>query len=201
MTFRAGMYTMPINYGLFKVNIMPHLKEPCVPVQGSSLILIGMPGSGKSTVGRLVGRAAGRAWVDTDYLLEAWWGMPLQALRDSLGLESFMQAEEKMILSLKFYMTVISTGGSVVYSRAAMERLQTMGRVVFLKAGLETITRRIADPSSRGLASRSGQSIEDIYLERMPLYEQYAGFTVDTDHKDPELSAKQIVSWLRKSEN
>ncbi|MFW5730502.1 MAG: homoserine kinase [Desulfonatronovibrionaceae bacterium] len=189
---------MPGKQHLFKVNIMPHLQEPCVPVQGSNLILIGMPGSGKSTIGRLVSRATGRAWVDTDYLLEAWWGMPLQALRDSLGLQGFRQAEEKMILSLKFYMTVISTGGSAVYSPAAMERLQIMGRVVFLRAGLETITQRLADTSARGLASRSGQTVQDIYRERMPLYQQYAGLSVATDDRSPDLCAEQIVSWLKK---
>lgn len=180
---------------------MPILRERCVPVEGSSAVLIGMPGSGKSTIGRMISRKNGYAWVDTDYLLEAWWGMPLQAIRDRLGLDNFLAAEEELVSSLKLYRTVISTGGSVVYSGGAMGRLTELGRVIHLQAELSTIKTRLGNASSRGLAMDAGQSIEDIYNQRKPLYEKYAELTVETDIYKPEQSVETIISWLAEQKN
>jgi shikimate kinase len=177
---------------------MPQLKERCIPVKGSCVTLIGMPGSGKSTLGRLISRKNGWAWVDTDYLMESWWGMPLQAVRDHLGLKGFLQAEEEIVSSMKFYRTIISSGGSVVYSSRAMDHLAGLGRIVYLRAGLETITRRLADTSNRGLAKKKDQSIEDIFNQRRPLYKKYAGLIIDTDVHEPRQQADAIISWLEK---
>ncbi|MFP4084382.1 MAG: homoserine kinase [Desulfonatronovibrio sp.] len=177
---------------------MPILRERCVPVEGSSAVLIGMPGSGKSTIGRMISRKNGYAWVDTDYLLEAWWGMPLQAIRDLLGLQDFLAAEEELISSLKLYRTVISTGGSVVYSTRAMGRLVELGRIVYLKAHISTIEARLGDVSSRGLAMDADQDIADVYSQRRPLYEKYAELTVETDIYKPEQNVETIISWLAK---
>ena len=177
---------------------MPQLRKRCVPVPGSCLVLIGMPCSGKSTLGRLISKKTGWAWVDTDYLLESWWGMPLQVIRDRLGLDGFLSAEQEMISSLKSYRTVISTGGSVVYSPRAMAVLAELGRIAFLRAGIETIKMRLTDHSTRGLAVRPGQTLEDVFRARSPLYEKYAGLIVDTDGCGPEKSADLIIKWLRK---
>ncbi len=177
---------------------MPQLRERCIPVEGSSLILIGMPGSGKSTLGRLIARKNGWAWVDTDHLLECWWGMPLQAIRDHLGLEDFLLAEEKLVVSLKLYRTVISTGGSVVYMERAMDHLGAMGKIVYLKAGLETIRHRLGDTSTRGLAMNEDDTLDDIYSQRKPLYERYADFIIETDDDDPQHSVDSIIVWLQR---
>lgn len=177
---------------------MPKLRERCVPVMGSCLILIGMPGSGKTTLGREVSRKTGMAWVDTDFLLEAWWGMPLQTIRDRLGLDGFIRAEEELVSSLKFFMTVISTGGSVVYGPSAMDNLRKLGKIVYLQVDLETIRKRLKDMSSRGLAMKSGQDLNDIYTQRVPLYQEYADLVIDTDSFSPEKNVEQIIEWLEK---
>lgn len=177
---------------------MIQLKRRCIPVEGSCIVLVGMPGSGKSTVGKALSLKSGQAWVDTDYLMESWWGMPLQAIRDRLGLEDFLAAEEELVCSLKFYDTVISTGGSVVYSPMSMEHLKNLGKIVYLKASLETIKKRIKNTAIRGLAMRQDQGIEDVYDERMPLYERYAQKIMDTDDVQPDENALEIISWQQK---
>lgn len=177
---------------------MTQLKKRCIPVEGSCIVLVGMPGSGKSTVGKALSLKSGMAWVDTDYLMESWWGMPLQAVRDRLGLEDFLSAEEELVCSLKFYDTVISTGGSVIYSPMSMEHLKKLGEIVYLKASIETIKQRIQNTSMRGLAMRKDQSIEDVYRNRLPLYERYARKIIDTDDVQPDENALKIISWLKK---
>ncbi len=162
------------------------------------MTLIGMPGSGKSTMGRLISGKIGWAWVDTDYLLESWWGMPLQVIRDRLGLDDFLKTEEKIVSSIKFYRTIISTGGSVVYSPPAMDHLAKLGKIVYLRTKLETIKTRLKDTSTRGLAMKADQTIEDIFNQRMTLYEKYAGFIIDSDINEPENNAEIIISWLNK---
>ncbi|MFN2268449.1 MAG: homoserine kinase [Desulfonatronovibrio sp.] len=174
------------------------MKKRCIPVEGSCIILVGMPGSGKSTVGKAISLKSGQAWVDTDYLMESWWGMPLQSIRDRLGLEDFLAAEEELVCSLKFYNTVISTGGSVIYSPMSMEHLEKLGKIVYLKASLETIKNRVKNTAMRGLAMKNGQSIEDVYVERIPLYEKYAQKVLDTDNVQPDENALQIISWIEK---
>ncbi|WP_045212102.1 homoserine kinase [Desulfonatronovibrio magnus] len=176
---------------------MPELRERGVPVEGSCVVLIGMPGSGKSTIGRELSAITGMAWVDTDFLMEAWWGMPLQAIRDKLGLDGFLQAEEELVSSLKFFMSIISTGGSVIYSSKAMEHLQKVGRIVYLEVDLNTVRTRLTDENSRGLAKRQGQKIDDIFEERIPLYESYAQLTVNTVDNTPQLSASLIADWMK----
>lgn len=159
---------------------------------------MGMPGSGKSTLGRIISRINGWAWVDTDYLLESWWGMPLQAIRDQLGLKGFLKAEEEIVCSMKFYRVIISTGGSVVYSPPAMDRLAVLGRIIYLRANLETIKYRVMDTSTRGLAMNNNQTLDDVFSQRSPLYEKYADLVIDTDTHQPGQNAEQIISWLEK---
>jgi len=161
-----------------------------------NIILIGMAAAGKSTLGRRLARRLDWAFVDTDLLLEAWWGAPLQQVKDTLGLEAFMRAEAEQILRLHLKKSVIATGGSVVYSEAAMRHLQGQGRIVYAQASFDTIARRLNNPNSRGLAIGPGQTIKDLYLERAPLYARFAQFTVNTDQDTPEQSCLAVIEGL-----
>lgn len=161
-----------------------------------NIILIGMAAAGKSTIGKCLAHSLDLPFVDTDLLMEAWWGAPLQVIRDFLGLEAFLRAETEQVLRLRLAYCVIATGGSVVYSDEAMTWLRGMGSVVYLRASFETIARRLGNPDSRGLAVRPGQSIRDLYDERAPLYSRYAHLTVDADAGDPAAISSAVINAL-----
>lgn len=151
-----------------------------------NIILIGMPASGKSTIATLLAQRLGIGVVDTDALLEAWWGAPLQAIVNHLGPKAFIQAEAEQISRLMVERCVIATGGSVVYSAPAMQHLSTLGYLVYLQASVATISKRLGNPLSRGLVIGPGQDLQELYNERTPLYAQYAQLTVPTDSRLPE---------------
>lgn len=158
--------------------------------------LIGMAGAGKSTVGRVLAESLGWAHADTDHLIEAYYGRPLQDVFDGLGREGFVRAEERIIAGLTLKRCVISTGGSVIYGALAMARLRQMGPVVHLCADVASVARRVADAKGRGLAIAPGQTIEDLYNERMPLYEAAAELTIDSGATGPGDCASAIAAWL-----
>lgn len=162
-------------------------------MHNANIILIGMPAAGKSTLGRHLALRLGWAFVDTDLLMEAWWGASLQQIRDHLGLTAFLRAEAEQILRVHLNQCVIATGGSVVYSEAAMAHLQILGRIVCLASSYENIARRLTNPLSRGLAIGHGQTLKDLYEERAPLYARYAQVTVDTDGATPEGICEAII--------
>ena len=143
-----------------------------------NLILIGMPSAGKSTLGVLAAKALGMDFLDTDILLQSLQGEKLQSLLGLHGLDAFLQMEEAAVLSLDKENTVIATGGSVVYAPLAMHHLQTLGRIVYLHVSFEELQRRLGNASNRGIAIREGQTLQDLYRERCPLYERYAQVTV-----------------------
>ena len=184
--------------GVFQVR---QTKDTYIQQELSCLILIGMPGSGKSTLGRLLCADKKCAWVDTDYLMQAWWGMPLQAVLDHLGLEHFLDAEAELVSSINLRQAVISTGGSVVYRPRAMQHLESLGRIVYLRAGLEVISERISDARDRGIAVQKGLSLEQIYGQRRPLYEKYAQLVLDTDEQSLEQCVEVIRQWQQKLKN
>ena len=161
-----------------------------------NIILIGMAATGKSTLGRLLSRRLGWAFVDTDLRLEAWWGAPLPHLKDHLGLEAFMQAEAEQILRVHLKRSIIATGGSVVYSEAAMAHLKGQGCIVYIESSYDTIARRLTNPLSRGLAIGPGQTLKDLYDERAPLYARFAQLTVSTNQASPEQSCAAIIAEL-----
>lgn len=162
----------------------------------NNIILIGMAAVGKSTIGKHLAAKLDRPFVDTDLLMEAWWGAPLQSIRDFLGLSAFLQAEEEQVLRLRLAGCVIATGGSVIYSEDAMDHLHKMGSVVYLRSSFETIAKRLTNADSRGLALRAGQSIQDLFEERAPLYARHATFTVDADTADPDQISSAIIHGL-----
>jgi len=161
-----------------------------------NIILIGMAAAGKSTLGKRLSKRLGWAFVDTDLLLEAWWGAPLQNIKDHLGLHAFMQAEAEQILRLHLRRSIIATGGSVVYSEAAMAHLKNQGCIVYTHSSYDTIARRLTNPLSRGLAIGPGQTLKDLYDERAPLYARSAQLTVSTDQAAPDQSSSAIIEGL-----
>lgn len=157
-----------------------------------NIVLIGMAASGKSTIGKKLAQRLNMAFVDTDALIEAWWGAPLQAIVDHLGPDDFVRAEADQISRLFVERCVIATGGSVVYSEAAMQHLTELGHVVYLRASFNAIAQRLRNPLSRGLAIGPTQSIEELYAERSPLYARFAQLTLDTDTLTPEETCAKI---------
>jgi len=165
-------------------------------VETGCVSLIGMAGAGKSTLGRLLAEKLGWAHLDTDRLIESYYGLPLQELLDSMGLKDFLKAEETLVSMLSVRRTVISTGGSVIYGPAAMERLKLLGPVVHLSISLETFLGRVGDAGNRGLAIAPGLTREDLFRERQPLYQAAADFTLPTDTTDRKASLERLHAWL-----
>ena len=159
---------------------------------GKNIILIGMPGAGKSTVGVVLAKRRGCRFLDSDLLIQEKYDALLHDLNTKYGTEGFLKIEEEVNASIHVKQTVIATGGSVVYGRTAMEHLGKIGTVVYLKLSCETIKDRLGDLNERGVTLRQGQTLEDLYAERIPLYEKYADVTVDCEKK----SIREIVSEL-----
>ncbi len=146
-----------------------------------NIVLIGMPGVGKSTVGVLLAKRLGYRFVDTDLLIQEKEGKRLfEILRDN-GNEYFAATENRVCSSLKAERTVIATGGSVVFGSEAMKNLKRLGKVVYLRVPLAELEKRVNNFETRGILMKSGQTLEDIFYERTPLYEKYADLTVDCD--------------------
>ena len=143
-----------------------------------NLIFIGMPGSGKSTVGVLAAKRLGMGFVDTDLLIQEEAGRTLQEIVDQDGYQALRHIEEQVLLKLSVENQVISTGGSAVYSDAAMRHLKANGTVVFLDIPLDVVIQRIGDYSLRGISRRPDQSLSELFNERFALYSRYADITV-----------------------
>lgn len=163
----------------------------------SNIALIGMPGSGKSTVGVLLAKATGRDFVDTDLLIQRRAGSTLQTIVDNWGYEALREEEEQVLLSLTHTDHVIATGGSVVYSESGMAHLCRSSQVVFLDVSLQTVRERIGDYSLRGISKRPDQSLEDLFRERHSLYEHYADLTVTCDGLSQDEVCNRIIQNAR----
>ena len=144
-----------------------------------NIILIGMPSSGRSTLGRQLAARLGYAYLDTDDVIKRRNGCQLQDILDRDGMDVFKQREEEAVCSVQAAHTVIATGGSVVYSPRAMAHLHTLGRVVYLAISYETLLLRVGDPRVRGIAIAPGRTFRDLYEERVPLYRRYADCTLE----------------------
>lgn len=145
----------------------------------SNIILIGMPGSGKSAIGLVLAQLTSMDFVDTDSLIRETTGRSLQDIVDVEGPEAFRRIEEEVLLQLARHNYVIATGGSAVYSSAAMAHLKKDGIIVFLDVDLATLRSRIQDYGTRGLAKRPDQTLQDLFDERLDLYRKYADVIVN----------------------
>lgn len=159
----------------------------------SNIVLIGMPGSGKSTCGVLAAKALLKNFFDTDLLLQNLEGKRLQSIINENGIEYFNEAEEKAILSLDIRGTVIATGGSVVYSEKAMAHLRSLGKIIYLRLGYEEMEKRIKNITTRGIVLKEGETLLDMYNERAPLYERYADEILNCDGMAVEETVESIV--------
>ena len=143
-----------------------------------NIVLIGMPGCGKSTVGVVLAKVMGMQFCDTDIVIQQREGRKLQDIINEDGNDAFLKCEEEALVALDIDSAVVATGGSAVYSDKAMRHLKSTGKVVYLKVSAAEIERRLADFAARGVAIKDGMTVKDLYNERIPLYEKYADITV-----------------------
>ena len=145
------------------------------------ITLIGMPGCGKSCMGRALAGKLKMKLVDSDKLIERRYEKKLQVLIDELGVEAFRKIEEETISSIEGENLIVSTGGSAVYSDAAMQHLKKLGKVIYLYCSFDIVKERLGDFSKRGVVLKPGQTLMDLYNERVPLYRKYADITILCD--------------------
>ena len=162
-----------------------------------NLIFIGMPASGKSSVGRAVARRLGYGFVDTDRLIMEQEGQTLEALIARVGNAGFLAIENQVNRDLRLSRCVIAPGGSVIYCQEAMEHFQRIGTLIYLQVSLEDLRRRIKSLKKRGVILAEGQSFRDLYRERTALFERYADITVNEDGFRREETVENVLQALK----
>lgn len=164
----------------------------------SNIVLIGMPGVGKSTIGVVLAKNLGYHFMDSDIVIQQQTGKLLHEIITEKGLDGFLQTEDEVNAGIDAEKTVIATGGSAVFGKHAMQHLGENGTIIYLSLPYEQIEERLGDLHKRGVALRENQTLYDIYQERIPLYEKYADLIIDCQQK----SIRQIVAEIaRKLEN
>lgn len=161
-----------------------------------SVVLVGMPGAGKSTVGILLAKELGLGFIDTDVAIQVAQGETLQAILDQRGYLALREIESQVILQTDCRASVVATGGSAVYGDQAMAYLRSLGRIVFIDVSLAVLRARIDNYDSRGIARRPDQSFEDLYAERMALYRQYADIAIPASAMSVPQLLRAIVTAL-----
>ena len=149
-----------------------------------NITLIGMPGSGKSTVGVVLAKTLGYDFLDSDLVIQKKTGKRLSSSIEELGIEGFIELEDQVNSGINVENTVIATGGSAVYGDNAMKHFKDISMVIYLKLPYESIRKRLGDLNKRGVVIREGSTLEDLYKERVPLYEKYADMIVECEGKE-----------------
>ena len=160
----------------------------------NNIVLIGMPGCGKSTIGVVLAKNLGYRFLDVDLVIQEREGRLLSEILDEEGFEGFIKAEEAACLGIQAEKTVIATGGSAIYGESGMKHLKSIGTVVYIKLGYEEIEHRLGDLHQRGVAMKQEMSLYDLYNERTPLYEYYADVICNGDGK----LLREMVSDIKK---
>jgi len=159
-----------------------------------NIILIGMPGSGKSTAGIVLAKVLGYKFIDTDLVIQEDQGMLLHRIIEKYGSKGFNTIENNVISSIKTDKSVIATGGSAVYGKEAMQNLKSSGSILYLELPFNEIKNRLGDLGKRGVSMEKGQTLETLYNERIPLYEKYADITIHCY----KLQIRQIINTIIK---
>ena len=162
----------------------------------NNITLIGMPGVGKSTIGVVLAKVLGYQFLDSDLLIQKQEKRKLHQIIAQEGNDGFQAIENRVNASIEAEETVIATGGSVVYCQEAMEHLKSIGNIIYLKLSLESLSKRLGDLKGRGVLLKDGQTLKDLYEERVPLYEKYADITIDEDGKDLDESLRAILEII-----
>ena len=163
----------------------------------NNIVLIGMPGVGKSTVGVILAKILGYQFIDTDLLIQKREGKLLRETIAEKGLEGFLEVENQVNSQLTAKNSVIATGGSVVYGREAMEHLREIGTVVYLKLDYRKLKYRLGNIRNRGVVIKEGQRLSDLYNERVPLYEKYADVVIDENGCNIEKTVNKIIESIK----
>ena len=163
-----------------------------------NITLIGMPGVGKSTIGVVLAKVLGYQFLDSDLLIQKQEGRKLHQIISQEENEGFKIIENRVNASIQAEETVIATGGSVIYCPEAMEHLKSIGTVVYLKLSLEPLSKRLGNLKGRGVLLKEGQTLEDLYRERTPLYEKYADLVIDEEGKDLEGCLQAVLEKLNR---
>lgn len=160
-----------------------------------NIILIGMPGCGKSTIGIVLAKVLGYHFIDSDLLIQEKQNRLLSEIIEEEGPEGFNQIEDEVNSSIETDRSVIATGGSAVYGKKAMEHLGEIGRILYLRLPLAELQERLGDLAERGISMKGGQTLKDLYEERTPLYEKYADVIIDVEG----LSIRESVLLIREN--
>ncbi len=169
-----------------------------LPPKHRNIILIGMPAVGKTTVGKRIAAAADLTFLDTDRIIETETGKKIPELICEHGTDGFLAIENRICAALEAENCIIATGGSVVYGEDAMRHLSENGTVVYLKLAYPLLQKRLRTPRERGVVLRRGQSLYDLYRERVPLYEKYADIVIDEHNCYPTQTAERVYRALRR---
>ena len=164
--------------------------------QKTNIVLIGMPGVGKSTIGVILAKVLGYSFLDADLLIQEQEGKLLREIIEEKGTDGFIEVENRVNASIRADRAIIATGGSVVYGKEAMEHLKEIGRVVYLKVAYAILEKRLADIKGRGVVLKIGQTLETLLEERSKLYEQYADIEVSEEGLDVEQTVEKLVEAL-----
>ena len=163
-----------------------------------NIVLIGMPGVGKSTVGVILAKMIGYQFIDADLLIQKQEGKLLHEIIAEKGTDGFIEIEERVNASIEASHTIIATGGSVVYGKKAMEHLSRIGTVVYLKVPYDTLEKRLEDIKGRGVVLKEGQTLRTLYDERTPLYDKYADIEISEDDLNVEQTVEKLLERLNK---
>jgi len=163
----------------------------------SNIILVGMPSSGKSTVGVVLAKTMNKGFVDTDILIQQREGCTLQEIIDEKGNDYFHRTEEQVLLDFEGLDYVVSTGGSAIYFDRAMAHFKENGKIVYLKVSLDTVLARLNNIKTRGVTLEKGQTLGDLYNQRIPLYEKHADITVEADGLTVEEVVERIMEGAK----